>query len=250
MKAILLCAGYATRLYPLTKDKPKPLLEVGEKPIIEYIIRSLEEIPELKEVFIVTNDIFFGHFEKWLENFNSAKKIKIVNDRTRSNEDRLGAVGDINFVIDKEKIDDDILVIAGDNLFELSLNDVTNLFKKKKNSVIALYDVRDTELAKKYGIVAIDKDSKIIHFEEKPEKPKSTLASTGIYLYTKDTLKDIEEYIKKRNNADKPGSFLEWLYKRKDIYCFVSKKRWYDIGSFEQLEEARKQIKKKIKIYK
>ena len=243
IKVIILAAGYATRLYPLTKDKPKPLLEVAGKPIIEHIIAKLEEINELDEIFVVTNNKFFEHFKKWLNGFQSSKKIKIINDKTKSNEDRLGAIGDINFVIEQEKIDEELLVVAGDNLFELSLIDVVNLFKNKNSSVIALYDVKDIELAKKYGIVAIDKNNKIVHFEEKPEKPKSTLASTGIYLYTRDVLKDIKEYITEGYDSDKTGSFLEWFYKRKDIYCFVSKKRWHDIGSFEQLEESRKEFK-------
>src|SRR3989338_7501698 len=240
MKCVLLCAGYATRLYPLTLNTPKPLLEVGNKPIIENIIRKLEEINELKEVIIVTNNKFFWHFRKWLEKFKSKKKIKILNDKTSSNDDRLGAIGDINFAVNKEKIKNSLLIIAGDNLFELSLADLVDMFNKKKEPVIAIYDVKDKDIAKKYGIVAIDKNKKIIHFEEKPENPRSTLASTGIYLYAKENLKDIKRYLKEGNNADKPGSFLEWLYKRKDIYCLISKKRWYDIGSFEQLDEARK----------
>lgn len=244
MKAIILAAGYATRLHPLTKDKPKPLLEVKGKLIIEHIIGKLEELDELQEIFIVTNNKFFEHVQQWLSGFNSTKKIKIIDDQTKSNEDRLGAIGDINFVIEKENINDDLLVIAGDNLFELSLIDVVNLFKEKNSSVVAVYDVKDTELSKKYGIVTMDEDNKIINFEEKPDKPKSTLASTGIYIYTKDILKDIREYIK-GHDADKPGSFLEWLYQKRDIYCFVSKERWYDIGSFEQLEEAKRGFKSK-----
>lgn len=244
MKAVILCAGYATRLYPLTKDKPKPLLEVKGKPIIEHIINKLEDLNELDKIFVITNNKFFRHFRKWLKHFNSSKKIKIINDGTKSNEDRLGAIGDVYFVVKKEKIDEDLLVVAGDNLFELSLVNVIDLFKEKKSSVIALYDVKDVELAKKYGIVAVD-NNKIVHLEEKPKKPKSTLASTGIYLYTKDILKEIKEYIELGCDVDKPGSFLEWLYKRKDIYCFISKERWCDIGSFEQLEEARRDFKSK-----
>ena len=245
IRGIVLAAGYATRLYPLTKNKPKSLLGVGGKPIIEHIIKKLEEVNELDKIFIVTNNKFFEHFEKWLKNFKFTKKIKIINDKTKSNEERLGAIGDIEFAINREKINDDLLVIAGDNLFKLSLNDVVHLFKKKNSTVVALYDVKDKVLAKQYGIVAINENNKIIHFEEKPKKPKSTLASTGIYLFKRNTLKDIKEYIKKGYNTDKTGFFLEWFYKREGVYCFVSKKRWYDIGSFEQLEEARREYKSK-----
>lgn len=239
MKAILLAAGYATRLYPLTNNKPKPLLEVAGKPIIEHIISKISQIREVDKIFVVTNDKFFKNFQQWLDDFSSDKQIKIVNDNTLSNEDRLGAIGDINFVIEKEKIDDDLLVVAGDNLFEFSLADVVKLFKTKKSPAIALYDVKSRELAKKYGIVTIDPANKIIRFVEKPEKPESTLSSTGVYLYPKDTLNMISSYLGEGGSQDKTGSFLEWLYKRKDIYCYISKERWYDIGSFEELERAR-----------
>jgi len=241
MKSIVLAAGYATRLYPLTLNKPKPLLEIAEKPMVEHILSKIEEVDDVDEIFIVTNDKFYNNFVEWLKGYSSNKKIKIVNDMTKSNEDRLGSIGDVSFVIEKEDINDDTLVIAGDNLFEFSLKDVVNVFKKRKTTVVALYDVNDFELAKKYGIVSIDKNNKIIDFKEKPKKPESTLASTGVYIYPRNILKFIVEYAGK-GESDKTGNFLEWLYKKKDIYCYISDKRWYDIGSFEQLEEAKKEF--------
>jgi len=244
MKCIILCAGYATRLWPLTQDNPKPLLEVAGKPIVEHILSKVEEVGEIDNVFIVTNNKFYNNFTGWLKNYKSKKKIKIINDKTSSNEDRLGAIGDVNFAIENEKIDDDLLIIAGDNLFEFSLKEIINIFKEKKASVIALYDVKDKNLAKEYGIVDVDKNNKIIGFEEKPAEPKSTLASTGIYLYPKKTARRIAEYIKEENSPDKTGSFLAWLYNKEDVYCYISKKRWHDIGSFEQLEEAKRGHKK------
>ena len=135
------------------------------------------------------------------------------------------------------------MIIAGDNLFEFSLSKLINIFKEKNKSVIALYDVKDKKLAKEYGIVGIDKNNKLIGFEEKPAEPRSTLASTGVYLYPQNIVKLISQYIKEGNSPDKTGSFLVWLYKKRDVYCYTSKKRWYDIGSFEQLEEARKEYK-------
>ena len=238
MKSIVLAAGYATRLYPLTKNKPKPLLEIAEKPIMEHIISKIEEVDDVDEIFIVTNDKFYNTFIEWLKGYSSNKKIKIVNDMTKSNEDRLGSIGDVSFVIEKENINDDTLVIAGDNLFEFSLKGVVDVFNKRKTTTVALYDVKDIELAKKYGIVSVDKSNKIIDFKEKPEKPKSTLASTGVYIYPGNILKSIVEYAGK-GESDKTGNFLEWLYKKEDIYCYVSDKKWYDIGSLDQLEEAR-----------
>jgi len=242
MKAIILAAGYATRLYPLTLNTPKPLLEVANKPIIEHILKKLEEI-SLKEIYVVTNAKFYGTFQQWLKHYNSNLKIKIVNDQTTSNEDRLGSLGDVKYVIDHEKVDDDILVIAGDNLFEFSLKEAYSMFKQKNKSVVALYDVKDYELAKQYGIVAIDKNNRMIDFEEKPPKPKSTLSSTGIYFYPRYVKDKLIEYVTKHGQNDKAGNFLEWLYKLDDVFCYVTKERWMDIGTLDQLEQARKEYK-------
>lgn len=239
MKAIILAAGYGTRLYPLTRDKPKPLLEIKEKPIIEHIIKKIEEIGEIDNIFVVTNNKFFKNFLEWSSSFKSAKKITIVNDMTNSNQDRLGSLGDIRYVIENMNIHDDIMVVAGDNLFEFSIKPMEKIFKERQKPVVALYDVRDTELAKLYGIVSINADNKIIDFEEKPEKPKSTLASTGIYIYPKRIIDKLIEFTN-AHDADKTGNFLEWLYKQEDIYCCVSQEKWFDIGSIEQLEKARK----------
>lgn len=244
MKTILLAAGYGTRLYPLTKNKPKPLLEVAGKPIIEHIIDKIVEITDIDRIYIVTNQKFTSNFEEWLKNSKSKISIEIINDKTTSNEDRLGAVGDINFVIETKQLNDDILVVAGDNLFKLSLIDLNNFFKEKNKTIIALYDVKDRELAKKYGIVAIDENNKVTEFHEKPIEPKSTLASTGIYIFPKKTINLIKGYINEGNSPDKTGEFLEWLFKKEEVSGFVSKEPWYDIGGFEQLEEARKEFKK------
>ena len=243
MDAIILAAGYATRLYPLTENTPKPLLNVAGKPIIEHIIKKLEQITHINKIYIVTNDKFEQYFRKWLGNFDAEKPIEIINDGTKSNQDRLGAIGDINHAIDSKNLDNDIIVVAGDNLFELSLMDVANFFKKKKSNVIVLYDVKDTELAKHYGIVEVNNNI-IVNFEEKPLNPKSTLASTGIYLFPKKTISLIKKYIDQGNNPDKTGSFIEWLHKRDVVYSYVSDKKWYDIGSIEQLEKANKYYKK------
>lgn len=243
MHAIILAAGYATRLYPLTENKPKPLLSVAGKPMIEHIIKKLEQIGNISKICIVTNDKFEGHFRKWLEGFDSDKPIEIINDGTKSNEDRLGALGDVHHAINAKKIDDDVIVVAGDNLFELNLSDVENFFRKRKSNVIVLHDVKSTELARQYGIVEIDKNSLVVNFEEKPLSPKSTLASTGIYLFPKKTIELINKYIGQGNNPDKTGSFIEWLHKREAVHSYVTDKKWYDIGSFEQLEKANRHYK-------
>ena len=243
MDAIILAAGYATRLYPLTENTPKPLLNVAGKPIIEHIIGKLTQINSVNKIYIVTNDKFEQHFRKWLSNSSAENPIEIINDGTKSNEDRLGALGDIHHAITKKNLENDIIVVAGDNLFDMPLTDVANFFKKKKSNVIVLHDVKDIELAKHYGIVEL-KEGVIVNFEEKPLRPKSTLASTGIYFFPKKTLPLIKKYIDQGNNPDKTGSFIEWLHKRDVVHSYITDKKWYDIGSIEQLERADKEYNK------
>ena len=245
MDAIILAAGYATRLYPLTENTPKPLLNIAGKPIIEHIIKKLEEVNGIDKIYIVTNDKFEQHFRKWVSNFDANNPIEIINDGTKSNDDRLGAFGDVHHTIDVKNLNDDIIVVAGDNLFELSLIEVASFFKKRKSNVIVLHDVKDLELAKQYGIVEIDDNNRVINFEEKPVSPKSTLASTGIYLFPKRTIELIKKYIAQGNNPDKTGSFIEWLHKRDAVHSFVTDKKWYDIGSIEQYKTADKYYKQK-----
>lgn len=243
MKAIILCAGYATRLYPLTKDKPKPLLEVAGKPIVDHIIKKLEQIEGVDGIFIVTNSKFYGHFQDWLSGFKSSKKIKIVDDGTTSNEDRLGSLGDVNFVIEKEGIKESIMIVAGDNLFEFSLKEFVESHKQHNKSAVALYDVRDKELAKQYGVVGVGDKNIMVEFEEKPNDPKSTLASTGVYIYPLHVLPMLQEFVKKYENSDKAGNFLEWLHKEEYVYCYITTEKWFDIGTLDQLEKARGEFK-------
>lgn len=243
VKSIILCAGYATRLYPLTENTPKPLLEVAGKPIAEHIIKKIEEIEDINEIFIVTNAKFYNDFEEWLKNFKSNKKIRIINDKTTSNEDRLGSLGDVNFVIEQENIKEILLIVAGDNLFEFSLKNFVESHKKHNKSVVALYDVQDKELAKHYGIVGVNEENRMIEFEEKPKEPKSTLASTGIYIYPPHILPMLQDFVKKYENSDKAGNFLEWLHKKEHVYCYITQEKWFDIGTLDQLEKAKEEFK-------
>ena len=242
MDAIILAAGYAIRLHPLTENTPKPLLKVAGKPIVEHIIRKIEQVESVNKIFIVTNGKFEKHFREWIKNFDASKPVEIINDGTKSNEDRLGALGDIHHAIEKKCLDGDMLIVAGDNLFEMQLPDAVNFFKKTRSNVIVLHDVNDFELSKQYGIVEVE-NGIVVNFEEKPAVPKSTLASTGIYLFTGKTAGIIKKYISQGNNPDKTGSFIEWLHKREKVFSYVTDKKWYDIGSLEQLEKADKHYK-------
>ncbi len=238
MKALILAAGYATRLYPLTKDRPKPLLPIAGKPILEYIMEKLEKTEGIDTIYLVTNQKFILKFQNWLSNFKTKKEIKILNDGSTCDGNKLGAIGDIKFVLEKEKLDDDLLIVAGDNLFELNPLSFIKFFEKKKASCIALYNIGDKEKARKYGVVVIDENQRIIKFEEKPPYPSSTLIATCLYLFSKEDLILISTYLEEKRSSDAPGFYIQWLAKEKEVYGFVFKERWYDIGSLESLKEA------------
>lgn len=239
MKLLILAAGYATRLYPLTKDKAKPLLEIGGKTIIEHILDKIIYIPEITEIFIVTNNRFYTDFIEWSNGIKVKMPIKIINDQTMTNEDRLGAIGDIDFVLKQEKIDDDLLVIAGDNLFGFALSDFVEFFHQKKSSVVAFHDLKSVEGVKgKYG-VGILKGSKVVNFEEKPLVPKSSLASTACYFFKKSDLPHLHNLIK-IGKADASGNLITHLAEVSEVHGFVFDEHWFDIGSFESLKEAQR----------
>lgn len=194
MQAIILAGGYGTRLYPLTIDAPKPMIHVGGKPMIEYLIEKLENLGNFTEIFIVTNAKFSHVFEEWLKNKAKNIPITIINDGTTNNEDRLGALGDIQYVLDNHKITDDVIILAGDNFFEDDLTSIVANFKTKGDTV-GLVDVGDRELVKQYGNVGIDEEGKITSFIEKPENPIGTLCSTAIYIYKNTTLSHVKELV-------------------------------------------------------
>ena len=253
MNALILAAGYATRLYPLTLKKAKPLLEVGGKPIIEWLSDNLASVPALQTVYIVTNDKFASDFQDWANAYQDRPafaelrrgrhremKIKIINDGSKSDDDKLGAIGDINLVLTRENLtNDDLLVIAGDNLFEQPLSDFVNAAKHSQ-ATVAVHDVGNLEAMKKYGTVTIDSRGVITNFEEKPPKPKSTLAAVALYYYSREVLPLFTTYLAAGNNPDQPGLFLQWLYTRKPVNTFEIKERWLDVGSKETLENADK----------
>ena len=245
MNALILAAGYATRLYPLTLNKAKPLLEVAGKPIIEWLTDNLAGLPELEAVYIVTNDKFSDDFKKWAEQYcqrHSKKiRIKVINDGSRSDDDKLGAIGDINLVLTRESHlpNSDLLIVAGDNLFREPL---TSFIAQAKNTfaAVAVHDVGDVEAVKKYGVVTVSAENVVTCFEEKPDKPQSTLAAMALYYYSPEALAMFATYLAAGNNADQPGRFLQWLYTRKPVKAFTMGGRWFDIGSKEMLERADK----------
>lgn len=239
MKAVILAAGYATRLYPLTEDQPKPLLKVGNKPVIEHILNKVKDLKDVEEVFIITNHRFYEQFRIWLNHFKFPKKVKLIDDGTLSNDDRLGAVGDINFVLQEEEIDDDLLVIAGDNLFGFPLGKLAKQFRDSGRSVVAFHDLKDPEKVRKRFGVGLLNGSKVLQFEEKPAQPKSTLAATACYIFHKKDLPLIEKSIE-RGKADNPGDLIRYLTKESEVHGYIFTEHWFDIGSVESLQEAEK----------
>jgi glucose-1-phosphate thymidylyltransferase len=247
MNVIILAAGYATRLYPLTLNKAKPLLEVAGKPMIEWVLDNLADVPGLGTIYIVTNDKFANDFQAGVDRYHRqpALKLKVINDGSKSDDDKLGAIGDINFVITREDLaQSDLLVIAGDNLFSESLRGFVDC-AKKTGATVAVYDVGDQEAIKKYGNITIDSNNIVTHFEEKPEKPRSTLAALAIYYYSHEVVSLLTTYLAAGNNPDQPGRFVQWLYQRKPVKTFQIKGKWLDIGSKETLEEANKIFRKR-----
>jgi len=243
MKCIILCAGFGTRLYPLTINKPKALLEVGDRLIIEYILERIEKIKNIDEIFIVSNEKFYLQFVWWLEKlkFPLKNKIKIINDNVLTNEKRIGGLGDLSLVIGSNRIEEDVLVILGDNFFNFGLDKFIEFFEKNKKTCICIYDVRNKEKAKGFGVVTLTKNNrKVISIEEKPEKPRTTLASIGIYVFTKDDLKKFEEYMESDLNKEGPAYFVKYLLEKQDVLGYVCQGEWYDVGTVEQYNELNK----------
>ena len=243
MKGIILAGGSGTRLYPLTENKPKALLEVKGKPILEHILKKVEELSDISEIVIVSNARFFENFDEWVKGFKSRISIKILNDGTKSNEDRLGQIGDIQLAIEQFSSDEDLLIISGDNLFNFSLFPVYNFFKEKNVIVNALYDIKDLESAKHLGVMSIDlKTGLVVSFEEKPAEPKSTNVSLGIYFFPKDKVKKIKVFFDKAGKPDKIGYLMAELTQKKELYGFVYLEQWFDIGFKAALEQAEKEF--------
>lgn len=241
MKVVILAAGYATRLYPLTLTQPKPLLNVAGKPMIEYVLDNLASIDGIDRVYVVTNAKFASHFQNWADRYHAAHvklNFTIVNDGSTDDSNKLGAIGDLNLVLKKENVNDDMIVVAGDNLFSENLGAFGRFCREKNAPVLGVYDVESLEQAKKYGVVALDYDGKIVKFEEKPNQPASTLIGIALYYYPKSVVPLVKQYISEGNNPDQPGRLVQWLYRRQPVYTWTVPGIWYDIGSKETLEEA------------
>ena len=239
MTSIILAAGYATRMYPLTLNYPKPLLEVGGKKIIDWLIEDLEKAG-VERTVVVSNHKFISQFQAWAE---GRENIIVLDDGSEDNDNRLGAVKDIEFAIEKANIDDDIVVLAGDNVLNFSLSSFIDYGRKKKTSCIMRHEEKDKNKLRKTGVIEINEDELVLNMEEKPKEPKSNWAVPPFYYYTKEDKDLIKEGIASGCGTDAPGSFVSWLVKKRPVHAYKMIGDRFDVGSIEGYERIKKEYK-------
>lgn len=239
MKCLILAAGYATRLYPLTENFPKPLLEVRGKTILDWLIDDIDTLGSVDEYVVISNHKFAHHFDAWAS--KKAQKITVVDDGTETNETRLGAVKDIAFAIERLGLDDEMLVIAGDNLLNFSLTEFIRYAQEKKTSCIMRYFESVEAKLHKSGIVEIDENDRILSMEEKPEQPKSNWCCPPFYFYTREDARLVEDGIAAGCGVDAPGSYIAWLCGVRPVHAMEMPGRRFDIGNLESYESVKKE---------
>lgn len=246
MKALVLAAGYATRLRPLTDSTAKPLLPLAGRPMLDYVCDKIDEVGEVGELYIVSNSRFAADFERWAEERPGRLRPLVVDDDSRSNEERLGAIADMHLAVERADLaGDDLIVVAGDNLFDFSLTAEVAFWHERRAeaggapvSCVAVHRCTRAELLPLYGIVTLDARSRVLDFVEKPKLPPSDLIATASYVFAREHIALIDPYLAEGNSPDQPGNFLAWLHSREPVYGFVFEQLWLDIGDPEQLREA------------
>lgn len=237
MKCLILAAGYATRMYPLTENFPKPLLPVGSKPLLEHLLEDLENTKKIEEYLIVTNHRFLSAFKKWKGSLPYGGKIKLFDDGSTENENRLGAVRDIWYVVEHANIKDDLLVLAGDNLLDFSLLGFIQEFEKRHRSMVMCHEERRIEKLRKTGVAELSEEGLVLTMEEKPEEPKGHFAIPPFYIFRKEDLAYIGDGIREGCSTDSPGGFLVWFCRRACVYAMIMQGKRYDVGSIESYRE-------------
>lgn len=249
MKCILLCAGYATRLFPITKNFPKALLEIEDgKPLLNYIMDQIDNISDIDEIYLITNDRYYNHFINWKDTLNTNKKLTVLNDYTTNNDDKLGAVGDLKYTKDKMNINDDVIIIAGDNLFDYNLQDFIDYYKKIKKPVVTSSIINDIEQLKGMGVALTDSSNRIIELKEKSANSISNKAVFATYIYPKEVFNQVDNYLNEGNNPDAPGYFLEYVVRNNPTYIYNFNGNCYDVGTHNSLKEVREIYKNKCKV--
>ncbi|MBQ7338994.1 MAG: nucleotidyltransferase family protein [Clostridia bacterium] len=241
MKCLILAAGYATRLYPLTENFPKPLLEVGGKTILDWLIDDIDTLGAVDEYVVISNHKFAHHFDAWAA--KKPQKVTVVDDGTSSNETRLGAVRDIQFAIDRLGLDEEVLVIAGDNLLDFSLTEFIQYAKRKQASAIMRYYEPRLQKLVKCGVVTVDQDDKILEMTEKSPTPATNWCCTPFYYFTKEDARLISKGIEAGCGVDAPGNYIVWLCQQTPVYAMQIPGKRYDIGDLESYEKVQKEYR-------
>ena len=241
MKCLILAAGYATRLYPLTENFPKPLLDVGGKTILDWLVDDIHTAGLVDEFVVISNHKFAHHFDKWAA--TKTMKVTVVDDGTDSNETRLGAVKDIQFAIDQLGLDDDMLVIAGDNVLDFSLTKFLAYAKEKNTSCIMRYYEPEEKKLTKCGVVQIDENDRIVSMEEKPAQPKSHWCCPPFYYYTKADAKLVAGGIEAGCGTDAPGSYIAWLCTQTPVFAMEMPGKRFDVGNLESYNKIKEEYK-------
>jgi glucose-1-phosphate thymidylyltransferase len=242
MKAIVLAAGFATRMYPLTRDRAKPLLEVGGRPVIEWLLQRLVALPEVDEVVVVANGRFHADFDAWAARLDVRVPVRVLNDGAQDDDSKLGAIGDLALAVDAlEERAAPLLVAAGDNLIGFDLAPYAARFAARPERPLLL--VREIEgdiPPRRYNEVVLDGEGGISSFREKPDDPQSPLASICLYFLPGDVRADLATYLEEEANHDAPGYLMQWLHGRRPLAAAALGEGWYDIGNLETLERARR----------
>jgi len=239
MNALLLAAGFGTRMGELSKRIAKPLLPISDIPIAEYLVRKLKSTGRFKAIYVISNGLYYEQFSDWLNKFDH-HDISLLNDGAIDNENRLGAIADLKYAVEQKGIEGPLLVLAGDNLFDFDLNDLIDFYDEKKATVVAAYHQTDIEKLRKTGVASINEESRITGFQEKPAEPDDEYAVPCLYMFDESAMKLISEYIEEGNNADAPGNFINWLYKRQPVFAFKFDSDLYSIGDVESYARTRK----------
>lgn len=241
MKCLILAAGYATRLYPLTENFPKPLLMVGEKNILDWLVDDIDTIGEVDEYVVISNHKYVAHFEKWAG--TKTQKITVVDDGTETNETRLGAVKDIQFAIEKLGIDNDMLVIAGDTVLDFSLTAFISYAREKKTSCVMRYFEPEKKRLLKSGVVTVDENDKVVRMTEKSPEPETNWCCPPFYYYTREDAKLVKKGIESGCGTDAPGSYIAWLCRESTVHAMEMPGKRYDIGDMESYKAVQKEYK-------
>ena len=242
MKAIILLAGYATRMYPLTENQPKALLPLNGKPVIDYIVDQINKIPAIDTIYAVTNTKFYPHFCQWAKTAPTTTPIEVLDDGTTTNENRRGAIGDIFFTIQEKNIQDELFIVAGDNYFTYDLTEQYDMYKNTGCDTLAGKKLDNIEQLKAFAVAELDPQGKVLALVEKPQEPQSDIAIFATYFYKKETVPLFKAYLDGGENQDPPGGFPQWLHKKQDVYAYIMNGDCYDIGTIDMYNEMNQKL--------